>query len=366
MLRKVLFYPPVLNAIRKLVDSEPITHEIPLNKIQRILLVNSTAIGDTLMSTPAIRAIRKALPQAKIYSLASSLAKQVLLLNPNIDGIIDCGGKVDLIYIFNFPFLFKLIRKHKFDMVMVLHANDPDVPILAYLSKAAIRYGWEESRLSFMFNIHFKNKFDGIHTVDRKLVALLKIGINPEGRSYDFVLSDYELDKIKSFLTKEGLNIKEYFTIHPFASKNYKMWPVNHAYKLCEELYNHKKMKGILLGGRKERNSLPDIKIPEGLIDARGLFPVRESAALIKLSRFLITSDSGPMHLAQAVDTPTVSIIGPTDPNDTGPINPDSIIIRKDLDCIPCLRNYDCSHISCMREITADIVLPYLTPLFEK
>ena len=117
----------------------------------RVLLVCTTALGDTLLSTPAIRAVRSACPKACISVLASPAAREVLRFSPRIDELIPHRGKVDLRSLLTLPRLVRLLRRQRFDLAIVLHANDPDIAPLTYMSGAPYRMGWRESRLGFLF-----------------------------------------------------------------------------------------------------------------------------------------------------------------------------------------------------------------------
>lgn len=321
-----------------------------IKDISHILLLNTTAMGDTLLSTPAIRVLREVFPEARITSFVSPIAKEILLNNPNINRIIDYPGRISLPFFFRLPGIIKGLRKEKVDLSIVLDSNDPEAGPFSYLSGAPVRIGWHESRLSFLFNLPARKKINGLHIVDIKLKALETIGVKAVGRKPEIFLSEEEETKADRMLRDEGLSEEGIVGIHPFGAKRYKWWPEEYVVSSCNLLLKRYNYRTIIFGGNKERPFAKEMfgKISVKPLIAAGKLSIRESAALIKRCSFFITSDSGPMHIAQAVGTPTIAIFGPTDPSSTGPTGEKNIVLKKEINCSPC-KVYDCSHVSCMK-----------------
>ncbi|MBI5187796.1 MAG: glycosyltransferase family 9 protein, partial [Nitrospirae bacterium] len=143
----------------------------------------------------------------------------------------------------------------------------------------------------------------------------------------------------------------------PFGAKKYKNWPVEHVISLVKTLHLKYNSEVILFGGRKEMPVGAGIagELKDGFIDLTGRTNIRETSALIKICRLFISTDSGPMHLSQAVGTPTIALFGPTDPAIYGPRGERHILIRKSLVCSPC-KYYDCPDAQCMSLIMPDDV----------
>lgn len=342
--------------ILKAFDGREATYNI--KDVSGVLLLNTTAMGDTLFSTPAIRAVREAFPEAKIFSLVSPVAKDVLLNNPNISRFIDYTGRVNLPFFFKLPGILKELRKEKVDLSIVLDSNDPEAGPFSYLSGAHTRLGWQESRLSFLFTIPVRKRIEGLHIVDIKLKALEKIGVNARGRSLEIFLTKEESAWAERLLNDEGLSDKEIVGIHLFGAKRYKWWPEEYVISLGNILLGKYGYRIIIFGGNKERPFAERVseRMRGKPLVLAGKVSIRESAALIRRCKFFVSTDSGPMHLAQAVSTPTIAIFGPTDPSSTGPTGEKNIILRKKIDCSPC-KDYDCSHISCMKAIGVEDVI---------
>jgi heptosyltransferase-2 len=117
----------------------------------------------------------------------------------------------------------------------------------------------------------------------------------------------------------------------------------------------------VLIGSQRERVVCEDVAaLAPGVIDLAGMTSLSELAALIRRAAICITNDSGPMHLAVALDRPVISIFGPTDPVWIGPYRRADAVLYADLECSPCyLRKLkDCRHDhACMRGVSAPAVI---------
>ncbi len=326
--------------------------------IKNILIINTTAIGDTLLSTPAIRAIREGFSDAGIAVLASPQARMVLKNNPRIDYIINHPGRVDFFYIFKLPGLIRRLRRGRFDLVVILHANDPDAAPLAYLSGASHRMGWAESRLSFLHTIPVKTRLIDVHTIDVRLRNLENIGVVNENRRMEMFITDDESEWASSFIRDVGCEDTGLVGIHPFGSKQNKWWYKRDVIEFCRSVREELGSAVLLFGGEKEREAAGAIaREVDGVINLSGKCDIRQTVALINKCRVFVSTDSGPMHIAHALGVPTVALFGPDDPRITGPVIGNFDIIQLPLPCVPC-RSKEChmESVMCM-EISAEEVM---------
>lgn len=297
-------------------------------KISNILIINTTAIGDTLLSTPAIRAIRKGFPSAYIAALVSKPAKEILLNNRNINELIDYQSRINLSYLINVPSIVRKLKSKRFDLVIVLHGNDPDTAPIAYLTGAPHRLGWAESRLSFLFTIPVKMRVENEHFAEVRTGALSNIGVAPDGIELDMPLNPEDEEEADAFLEKNNFQKGLLAGLHPFGSKSYKWWPFDRMAKIGDYLYKKYNLQPIIFGGIKEKEKaieMSNMMETKPLI-AAGELSIRGSAAFIKQCKIFITTDSGPMHIAQAMKIPTIAILWSTS-TQTGPVNKESIVL---------------------------------------
>ncbi len=326
--------------------------------IKNILIINTTAIGDTLLSTPAIRAIREGFPDARIAVLASPQARMVLKNNPRIDYIIEHPGRVDFFYIFKLPALIRRLRRGRFDLVVILHANDPDAAPLAYLSGAPHRMGWAESRLSFLHTVPVKTRLLDMHTIDVRLRNLEEIGIVNNNRRMEMFITDDESEWASRFIRDIGSEDTGLIGIHPFGSKQNKWWHKREVMEFCSAIREEFGFAVLLFGGNKEREAAGVIADEvDGVVNLSGRCDIRETVALIDKCRVFVSTDSGPMHIAHALGVPTVALFGPDDPRITGPLLGNFDMIQLPLPCVPC-RSKEChmESVRCM-EIDAEKVM---------
>jgi lipopolysaccharide heptosyltransferase II len=327
--------------------------------VRSILLVNTTAMGDTLLSTPAIRAIRAAFPKANLVSLASRAAKEVLLHNPHLDRIIDHPGRVNLSFFFQLPKLLKTIRAEKCDLAVILDGNDPEAAPLSYLSGARYRIGWSASRLAFLLTRPVDFNRPDRHHIEVWQDHLSALGIAPQGTEMELTLSTAEKEEAERYLTARKLSDRPIVGLHPFARKLAgKEWPFERVVALSALLADQG-YRPVLFGGAKEKKDADEMvmKSDGRLTSFAGELSLRQTMALIARCELLIGLDSGPMHISQALGVPTLALFGPSDPRASGPLKTSSsAVLKKDFACSPC-GWAPCPHqLACMRAIEVEEV----------
>jgi heptosyltransferase-2 len=325
--------------------------EFKKENVRNILLISTTAIGDTLMCTPAIRAIREAFKEARICALLGTGASMVLDNNPGIDEIIrldDAGGPGDYLKL---PGLVMRLKREKFDLAIVLHANDPYAVPLAYLSNAPFRLGMTRTEFPELLTWYSVAGYSS-HVIEERLKALKPLGISSTDLQMELFLTRGEEMEAERILKSAG--IKEPFAcVHPFGSKLTRSWPPEYAAELIDHLSEKLDLGVVLLGGEKEKAASEKLAhmTRSEFFSTAGKARLRISAGMIKRAKLVVSTDSGPMHVAQAFGVPTVAVIGSTLASSTGPSVKGSVIVKNDSVCDeprPC-KKYDCDHISCMR-----------------
>lgn len=336
--------------------------------IRSILLINSTAIGDTLFSTPAIRAIRLAFPGAKLISLASPTAKEVLRHNPNLDRILDHPGRVNLPFFFRLPALLKRIRAEKCDMAVVLHGNDPDAVSLAYLSGARYRMGSAASALSFLLTHPLRFDIPSRHFIQIWEEHLSAIGIGTQGVGMELTLSSEEEEKATDYLVENRLIHAPLIGLHPFANRlREKKWPLDRVVELGIRLAKEGYLP-LLFGGSREKESADEVvaKSDGRVKSSAGQLSLRQTMAVMKRCSLFITLDSGPLHIAQALGVPVVALFGPSDPRVSGPLQKPAIVLKNEYECSPCGRSPCPYNVACMESIQVAEVLEAVRALIGK
>jgi ADP-heptose:LPS heptosyltransferase len=325
-------------------------------EVRNVLILNTTAIGDTLMCTPAIRALRRGLPGARIAALVSAAAFAMLDGSEHIDAFIKYPGRLNLGYMLKLPGLVSELLRPRFDLVIELHATDPDRGPLSYITGARWRMGSTRSRFSFLFTHRVEPILPDGHAVDAALKNLALLGIEDDGRGMELNLNDGDRKEASEVLSRLKVGTGKILAIHPFGSRVSRHWPAENVKGFCL-LARDLGCVPVIIGGRSEARAAREMAANSNAFSAAGALSIRGSAALVERSALLLTTDSGPMHMAQALRIPTVALLGAGDPVRTGPINPNDIVIQKDLPCVPC-REKDCRlpTVECMESITAEEV----------
>lgn len=325
--------------------------------VQRILVVNTTAIGDTLLSTPAIRQLRRRFPQAHIAALVSAAAAEVLQHNPHLDAFIPHPGRVNLAYLRHLPRLLRQVRQ-QFDLVVILHANDPDIVPLVYLSGAPHRYGWAESRLAFLLTMPVPTRRTELHGLTEKIRNLRVLGIDSDDETMELVLTEEERRAARAFCTTAGVS-GPYVCLHPYGNRHSRWWggPAEWT-ELAEHLRAAHGLPLVLVG-----NAHP--AAADGVRSSVGQLSLRVTAALIGGARAMISTDSGPLHIAQALAVPTLGLFGASLPEITGPRRAEAQVLRDAVDCAPCNVNR-CDDHRCMRQLTPARVAAALAHLLRQ
>lgn len=331
---------PIHRALMRLVAAvgRKATPSLAEVEVRSICLVNTTAMGDTLLSTPAIRAVRKAYPEARIVSLIHRRHRDVLRYNPHIDDVIIYRGKYKGAWR-----LLKRLRAERFDLIIILHANDPDVVPLVYFSEAPIRAGWAESQLGFLLTHTYRRPTDPpAHTIENRLGILRAVGIEPDGAAMEIHYGSEERLFAERFFKdfKIDLSREVVVGIHPFASRAEKAWPDKNAMELLKRLELRPGIRPLVVGGKKHQAQAESWRphLPPRIPLAVGMGSINHTAALLDMCDLFITTDSGPSHVAVALRIPTIMLVGPTVPAVTGPFQDKEmhLVLRADVDCPQC------------------------------
>ena len=333
-----------------------------LDKTCKNLLVRGVNwIGDAVMTMPALRALRKELPDTKISLLVKPWAAPLFEKNPFIDDIILYEDKYNGI---SGKFRLSSVLKTKSFCSSILFQNAFDAALIAFLSGIPQRIGYNRDWRGFLLtdSIPFNNDDRKMHHIEYYLNILRQAGIDAEFSLPYIYLSLNERIRARNIL--KGLK-RPVIGINPGASYgSTKRWQPEKFADVSKKIISDLDGSVVIFGGQSE------IAIAEEIVSSPQLLPLayrvllmagktdlRELSALISECDILLTNDSGPMHIGYAVRTPLVAIFGSTDPELTGPLGKGNTVIRKNTDCSPCFkRTCDRNKMDCMDAITSDEV----------
>ena len=349
-------------------------NELGTSAIKNIVLMSTTALGDALLSTPAMRAMRKTYPQAKITLLLNPAYLPLFKNHADIDDIIPYAGKTK-----NFIKTLCQLRKIRPDLICILHANEPQATPLAALSGARFIFKIPNtSRFRFLLtNNQAEKRWDDFkHGMDQRL-AVAKLAGASVDKSIDSAnayqmsipLRAEEVKEVDQLLEKQGiLPNMPLIAFQTGASTTSRRWSADNFIALgCALLSRHQNIALLLTGSPAEAALCTTIaeailrEFPARIVvTSAGKTPLRLLPALIKRAAVLVTGDTGPMHLAFTVGTKTVGLFAVSDAQKSGPAYDldKHIVIQKQRTCEPCLSKR-CPYPEpiCMKNISVEEVL---------
>lgn len=310
-----------------------------LRDIDKILIIRTDGIGDLLNSTPAVALLRQNYPSAEITVLARPLNAPVLVGNPDVNKVLvfDRHGEhrklSDQIHFMNG------IRKDKFDLVVAMQtATFPH--FIAFLSGANYRLGRYQKRFKSTLTHAWRGRYrkGETHEVDRNLDLVRLICQGESERKLVFNLLPDEIKSAETHLESLGIHNRTFLIgIHPGGSSFDKRWPEKQYAELADRLVHHYNATILLLHGPSEMELTHNIQ--QGMqSDAFVYAPetIRELGAMLNRCDLFVCNDSGPMHLAAALNIPTTAIFGPTDHVAWHPMSENATVVRRDMPCWPC------------------------------
>jgi len=333
-----------------------------------ILITKLGAPGDVVLATPSFRAIRDKFPNAKISALVGVRSSQILLRSPYIDEVIiyDKGEKKK-----TFWRLFDAageLRKRNFDITVDLQ-NNSKTHLLAFLSGAQRRYGYQNGKFSFLLTHKVMQPAEPISPLRHQQRVLGLLGIRALNEKLELWLVKEDIEHAEGILEEEWFGGDQLLVgINLGSSKSWltKRWPLASFARLQDELSKRFSARVVVFGTRDDAELFNEYKkiVKTKPIDAVGKTSIMELAALIKRCDIIVSSDSAPIHVAAAVGTPFVALFGPTDPRRHLPPAENYRLLRVELDCSPCYRR-ECAPLNCMKKITVEEVLEAIRELLE-
>ncbi len=328
---------------------------------KRILLIRTDRIGDVVLSTPAIKAVRDTYPNAYIAFMVRPYAKDIVDGNPYLDEVIIYDkDRAHKSFLLTALFGLRLRKKH-FDTAVSLHPTNR-AHIIMFLAGIPERIGFDRKMPFLLTKRIADKKFLGEkHELDYTLDILKSIGVTAKERNLFVPVNNTAENAINIKLAREGYNgSDELIVVHPGASCPSKKWPAEYFASLIDRLKNSRNIQVAVIAGPDDIREASELKknLKSDIIDLSGKTSVRELAALFRKCSLFISNDSGPVHIASAVGTTSVVIFGRKQPGlgpkRWGPTGKSDVILRKDAGCVVCLAHNCKNGFKCLRAISAD------------
>ncbi len=340
----------------------------------RILLVRPDHLGDVLLTTPAIHALRSAAPHVELHALVGPWSARVLANYPEIDHVLTLPfpgfsrqPNENLRSPYQLAFnTARHLRRIAYDAAVIFRPDHWWGAMVTHLANIPERIGYDLPDTSLFLTAALEHRHEHAVIQNLRLVERWTGTLMPEHAVYTFPIFSLDSHYIDGYLQEWGIRTGEaIFCIHPGAGAWVKHWPDEHWAQVADILTEQLEARVVFTGGEHE---LPMIKriaasMRQPACVIAGETHIGQLAALYARATVVLGPDSGPLHLAAAVNTPTVTLYGPADPVEFGPWGPQTrhYILASTIGCRPC-RILDWADDSpafhpCMRDITVAQVL---------
>lgn len=324
---------------------------------ENILLIRLSSFGDIVLTSPAIRAVRHHFPQARISMLVAEQYADLLTENPHLDDVIPFDRTAKNKDTSEMVRIIRLLRERNFDLAIDFQRKFR-TSLLAYLSGAKCRVGYHQPN-GLMCTIRVSDRINK-HAIDRCFDLLRAIGINATDRRLELFLAECDRDNARKILAAKGVHSHPLRVgLFPGAGWKLREWMPDRFAAIVDLVVKHFDAQVLIFGGPNEGDLVNHVAnlMTEEAISFAVNFRIRQFAALVEGCDLFITNDTGPMHVAAAMHTPTIALFGPGNHIRFQPLEAIHTTIRHHVPCNPCKQFTDkCKDNVCMKLITVDEV----------
>lgn len=354
----------VMRAVKTVLNGNPKPKTQNPYNFKRILIVRTDRMGDVILSTPVIKALRDNYPNAYIAMMVSPYAKEIVEGNPYLDQVIiyDKDGKHK-----SWPRSIKFsrrLKKKQFDLAVILHPTNR-VHLITFFAGIRKRIGYDR-KLRFLLTDKIKHtkQLGQKHELEYNLDLIRYLGIEPLDKNL-FVPISLESEKwVADLFNREGIKENDLLlAIHPAASCPSKVWPLERFAEVADKLIEKYGFKALIVSGPKDISLAKSLikQMRHRVVDLAGRTSVSQLASLLKRSKLFISNDSGPVHIASAVGVAVISIFGRAQaglsPKRWGPVGEKAKVLHREVGCIECLAHNCVKEFACLKAINAEDVI---------
>jgi lipopolysaccharide heptosyltransferase I len=326
----------------------------------KVLILKPSSLGDVIHSLPILRLLRRHYPNALIQWWIDSRLAVLLQDDPDLNGVIPFHRDrwASPLHWLELSRSIGQMRRQKFDLVLDLQGLARS-GVFAWLANGAYTVGVDDPRegAAGFYDRAVPRPGKECHAVDWYLEVLRTVNV-PVNWKFEWIPERSAVaQRVRQWLPQG----KRVVALIPGARWDNKRWPAEHFVQLATRL--RAKFPDCLLavlGGASDANVGQQIAkaLPGAALNFTGATSLLEMIELIRLSELVITNDTGPLHVADALQKPLVALFGPTDPQRTGPYFQRDHVLRRPLRCAPCMRSR-CQNpidLQCLKEITPESV----------
>lgn len=348
-----------------------------LPEFKNILLIQLGDIGDVVLTSPSIRAVKETYPEAMVSVLVSKPYGCLLSADPNVHEVVEVLKVRGSLFarLRNHMSFARRLRQARYDLVIDLRTGDHGA-ILSFLTGAKVRIGRLGAKNQFWHKFAFTNTLRNLEAApppahpgaDQSLRILRMIGITTTDTLPRLFISPQNLSSAEVLLKEYGLIPESrWVTINPFSRWKYKEWDNAKWGEVIDRIWEDHRIPAVLIGSSEESAGCQKIVAGrEGhTINLAGKTTLGELAAVISMSSLHLGVDSAAPHIAAALDTPTITIHGPTDWRAWRIVDALHRIVTPTMECVPCSRMgcNDTKISRCLDQLEADVVIEVIDHL---
>ena len=324
-----------------------------------ILVIKLSAIGDVVLTLPAVSALRRSFPDARITWAVDAKASAILDGNPIVNRIIKIDSSKSLAQTISaFRSARGQLRESSIDIAIDFQGLLKSA-LVARMSGAKRRIGFATNELRESAGRFFLTEqigpAEGGHMIEKNMRLVEAAGAKtPDKYEFPIVVSSTDDRFVKNRLYAEG--ITEFVILNPGGGWVTKLWAPERYGELAGWLWKNYGLRSVVTYGPGEENLVERVLQNSRKGIAVGIpTTLKQFVALARRARLMVTGDTGPMHLAAAVGTPIVAMFGPTAPHRNGPFLAADVTIGRDVPCRTNCYKRTCSEWICMEIPVAEV-----------
>ena len=314
-------------------------------QLKKILIIRFSSIGDLVLTTPVIRCTKQQVPGVELHVVTRESFRAVLAHNPFVDKLHTFQEDISEVY--------TQLKEEKYDVVIDLHKNIRSLRLKRQLKTTNFSFNKINLRKFLAVNFKMLRLLPHIHIVDRYFEAVAPLGVKNTGHGLDYFIAPAEEIDLQS--VSPGLVSSPYVVLVVGGSYYTKKIPLEKLKEICSQL----RLPVVLLGGKEDKEVANGLQqeFPT-LVNGCGMYSLNQSASFIRQAEWVISSDTGLMHIASAFRKKIISIWGNTIPEfGMAPYLPEpenKILEVKGLSCRPCSKlgygKCPLGHFKCMKD----------------
>ncbi len=346
----------------------------------KILIIKLSAIGDVVHTLPALNALRAHYPSAHITWVVEEAASDLVIGHRALNRVLvsrrkewmsGLASRDGFAHVRAASAFIRSLRDTRYDLILDFHGLlKSSLLILLARGKRKIGFGKGMAHMEHS-HLFLNERIPAVsmehHALRRQLMLLESLGIRCGKIAFEVPIGQADRQEAKRLLAAEGiLPGSAYAAVNPGAKWNTKLWHEAGFAQVADQMIRRHAFQVVFTGSREDADQIRAIRarMQESAAVLAGQTRLKVLGALYENAKFVLSTDTGPMHLAAAVKTPVIALFGPTAPWRTGPYGEKHRVIRGETACSPCFKR-DCTLTSteggftapCMARISVQEVL---------